>query len=188
MGRFSEALRQETEAHEAEVCAAINGLDETGLVEWCKKAIDRYEKLFDRRKWDFDPFEIIRHSMTTEDQEAVLAFAREYHEWRADLIQFAKQCRRNGIEVPELWRLFLRNVADGTESKPDERGLDRKTVRDEAMCRCIQDIASFTEFKASRTGKSGKACGISIVAEAKGIRYYTVETVWKRHRKQLKNT
>ena len=45
MGTLLELLRQEAEAHEAEVRATITGLDEKGLVEWCKEAIRSHKAM-----------------------------------------------------------------------------------------------------------------------------------------------
>jgi hypothetical protein len=79
MGRFLELLRQEVETHEAEIREKIGELKPEELVEWCKAEIETYEKFFDSRKWAWDPFEIIRHSTTPDDHEAVISMAQKSH-------------------------------------------------------------------------------------------------------------
>lgn len=183
MGLLSDALRQAVETQEAETRAIISGLSDEGLVEWCRAEIENYENSFDPRKWAWEPFEIIRHSMTPDDHEAVVGLARKSHKWHTALIEFVRHCRRNRINVPERWITFLK------EAKPDERGLERKTIRDEAVCRCIQYIIDFkTSTRATRNVESVHIISAAdIVASALGyVQYSAVAKIWNNHVKRMK--
>jgi len=178
MGRFSEALRQEAEAHEAEVCAAINGLDEKELVDWCKKSISGNKDALSRVKIDMKA-SIIR-SATPEDHASVLELVLADHAWRDALIEVAKARRKSKEAIPGPWGWYLLDHFLGVEKKPNGKGRKSEGSRDEAIRYCIRQIAKHTTYKATRSEASGeKTCAVSIVAKALGSTGYEgVERVW----------
>jgi hypothetical protein len=177
MGKYSEYLCHEVEAHEAEVRAKIGNLLPEELVGWCR---DEIKRSLDGFNWKIDLVSMMSHCNVSEDQEMILDLAQTSNRYFNSLVEFAKQRRKEGLEIPEPWRDYLFDVLIGARSKPSGRGRASEAQRDVAICRCIRYIANCTQYKVSRNAASSSACGISIVAKAMGVSYYTIATVWKR--------
>lgn len=183
MGKFTEALRREAEAREAEVRAAIRDLDDKALAAWCRKSIGGHRATIAHVRAIIDLKAIIALATTREDEGAALKLARESGRWFDALIEVAKDRRTRGDAIPISWRDYLSDCHIGVVRRPDGRGKKNQSARDEAICRCIRDIVSHTRFKATRNEASGdKPCAVSIVAAALGEMpgYEGVERIWLR--------
>lgn len=183
MGRFTEALRQEAEAHDAEIGATIRNLAEKDLIAWCKKSIDGHKDILSRTRIDIKA--LIERSATPEDQGAVLELVLANHLWRDALIEVAKARRQSKGTIPGPWGWYLLDYFLGVEKRPSGKGRKSESSRDEAICYCIRQIVKNTTIKATRSEASGeKTCAVSIVADALGnTGYEGVERVWSNRAK-----
>lgn len=187
MGRYSQGLQEMAEHCESQVCNAIRGLNEEGLVEFCRDLIKNYKDF--AKDWKINFESVISNSVTPKEQLSMKQLAREDQIWREAWIQIVKSRRKSREPIPEWWRDFLLDQYLGIEETPDMRGKHGdETLRDQAICRCIWYIQKATKFKASRNEATKNApCGISIVVEALNGKtgYAGVERVWKNRDKSV---
>jgi hypothetical protein len=185
MGRYSELLRLEAEAHEAATCATISGLDYDGLVEWCRNYIQSHKALMLRMRLNLTA--VIAHGAAREDQEIALERAREDEHWCKALIEVARDRRMKGEAIPEAWRDYVLDILLMAEKMPDGRGKWTQSVRDEAICRCIHDIVKHTRFKATRQEDNERKCAVDIVVAALGNDpgFHRVRQIWKERPRQV---
>ena len=185
MGRFTEALRQEAEANEAEVRATICGLDEAGLVAWCRSEIKSRQDSISNMLALLTPKRIISSNLVSENE--ALGFARIDCKWFVALFETTKKRRKAERPIPQAWQDYLLNCYLEIEKKPDERGTASHVVRNQAIWRCIWQIKEHTLFKATRSYESIKPCAVSIVAQAieGGRSYDAIKRVWNQRDKSL---
>ncbi len=178
MGRFSDALRQEAEAHEAEIGVTIRNLGEKELMAWCKSSISGHKDVLSRAEIDMKA--LIDRSATPEDHASVLELVLANHAWRDALIEVVRARRKSKEAIPGPWGWYLLDHFLGVEKRPNGKGRKSEGGRDEAIRYCIRQIVKHTKYKATRSEASGeKTCAVSIVAKALGrTGYEGVERVW----------
>ena len=186
MGILSDALRQAVKTHEADVAAIVSGLNDDGLVEWCKEAIGRHEAMLNMAKSCLEPKSLISRSAGYEDEIAALELSQMNGNWHSALIAVVTERRIKGEYIPGSWRDYLFDVFLKIRKKPDGRGLGSKAMRDESICKTIEIIVMHTDLKATcNEATEGRRCAASVVSAALGKEYSTIEASWKRHRKSV---
>ena len=189
MGILSDALRLQAEASEEKARASIIGVDPDGLVGWCREAIRRHKEMLAMVHSSLDPKPLISRAVGHDDEIAALELAKVNRDWHNALVASVKERRIGGQYIPGVWREHLFDVFLDIRKKPDGRGRNSEAIRDDAVCRVIETILMHIKINATRNDATkGKRCAADIVAEAVGVDYTTIETIWKRYRKRLKST
>lgn len=184
MGLLSDALGQAVEAQEAELQAIISGLNDDGLVEWCKEAIAHHEAVLKMAKLCLEPKSLISRSVGHEDEIAVLELSQIYGSWHNALITVVTERRIKDEYIPGSWRDYLFDVFLKIRKKPDGRGASSEAMRDDSICKTMEILVMRTNLKATRNeATEDKRCAASVVSSALGREYSTIEAIWKRHRK-----
>lgn len=191
MGKYSEALRLHVEAHEAEVRATLAGLDLEGLAEWCKTQIDNHIAVLTKMQSCLDPKPIMSRAIGHGEEILVLMDARRNVRSHNALVELVRERRIKGEYIPEVWRVYLFDVYLGIRKKPDGRGKSSQSMRDDAICRCIQYLVDFRPPLNPTRNEANDDITSAADIVAKALPNQThgaVAKIWNKHTKRLKDT
>ena len=123
MSRYANDLREELDAVTASMRAEISGLDQEGLVKWCRVFI---EKSLIGSNVDVEA--IVFNSLSRIDLEAALNLAKEHYWYHIAFKSVIEGMRKRGKLIPKVWGDYLADLLLGVAKPPSGRGKTKARV------------------------------------------------------------
>ena len=109
------------------------------------------------------------------DQSATAKFAWDY------LAALSSDMLRNGLELPDLLRLWLADVVDRKRKRPNKIPLSTLS-RDTVAAFLVGRVVRYCEINATRNDGSEPLSACDAVAEVLNLSYKLIEKAWFEHR------